>query len=142
MLVSTFTVVSLGTVTMKSTVLTLLLKFMDLGISYLRVMLFPACSIVYLMVFTSCVCTGLGGVVGSLDYLDLHSVHIGACDGNTACIVSYFQSDGFFASTLRVLLSSNTEGIFRLSNGLLVAKLLAKKITDTNANANQYKCYN
>ncbi len=50
---SMFTVVSVGTVTKKSTVLILLLKFMDFGSSYLRVTVLPDCSIVYLMLFTS-----------------------------------------------------------------------------------------
>src|SRR5215207_150153 len=42
-----------------------------------------------------------------------------------------FRVRGFPESTLRVLLSSSTEGIFRLSNGLLVWKppLAVKKIT-------------
>src|SRR6266498_1754709 len=113
---------------MKSTVLTRLLKFIDLGNSYLRVILLPVCSIVYLMVFTSAsarACVESYAVLTTL-----------SCTVSTSAPTTWTPPEssatvnvrGLPCSTLRVLLSSNWEEIFCRSNGLLVRKpLLAAK---------------
>ena len=118
-LLSTSTVVSVGTVTMKSTVLMSLLKFIDLGSSYLRVMVLPFCSMLYLMVFTS---SSARAWVESYAVITTLTSTVSTSPPVTTtspAASSTIKVTGSFASTSRVLLSSTTEETLFWSNGLL-----------------------